>query len=52
MKSDKQIIDVKYVFYGPCTGTLSSNQGFVFEEDSEAQRRYQLIKQNNKSCVK
>ena len=27
-------------------------QGFVFEEDSEAQRRYQLIKQNNKSCVK
>ena len=51
-KSDKQIIDVKYVFYGPCTGTLSSNQGFVFEEDSEAQRCYQLIKQNNKSCVK
>ena len=45
---DRQIIDVKYIFYGPCKPWITSKAGYKFVEDDAANARYKALKEGCK----
>ena len=47
-KPDKKIVEVKYVFFGPCVPVETTKKGYKFAEDQDAQVRYKEIKKKNR----
>ena len=41
---DTKIIDIDYVFIGPCTPTEIKKNGYRFKEDEEALEKYKIFK--------
>ena len=45
---DINIVDAKYIFYGPSTPCEKTKQGYPFKEDDETFQRYKTIKSNQR----
>lgn len=50
-EKDEAIVSAKYVFLGPCTPSDPTEAGFRFEKDTEANRKYRVIKNNLRSLL-
>ena len=44
IKHDTEIVQAKFVFYGPYTRSETSKSGYKFKEDSDILQRYKIIK--------
>ena len=47
-KKDINIVDAKYIFYGPYTPCETTKHGYRFKEDEEAFQRYNTNKSNQR----
>ena len=47
-KNDINIVDAKYIFYGPYTTCETTERGYLFQEDDKAFQRYKTIKPNQR----
>ena len=46
-RNDSEIVDIKYVFHGPCIPVETTKKGYRFEEN-EVVTKYNRIKRKNK----